>query len=57
MKEYYQIPVDETIKQFETDQKTGLAQQTADKRLDENGPNEIQQGQKTSPWKLLWNNI
>lgn len=57
MKEYYQMQINETIEQFETDQKNGLKQQTVDQRLEENGPNEIQQGKKTSPWKLLWNNI
>lgn len=55
--EYYKVTVEDTIKQFDTDRKSGLSTQTADKRFEENGPNEIQQGEKTSPWKLLWNNI
>lgn len=57
MKEYYQIPIDKTIEYLKSNQQKGLTQQTADQRLAENGLNEIQQGKKTSPWKLLWNNI
>lgn len=53
--EYYKVTVEDTIKQFDTDRKSGLSTQTADNRFEENGPNEIQQGEKTSPWKLLWN--
>ncbi|MCF1684174.1 HAD-IC family P-type ATPase [Tetragenococcus halophilus] len=57
MKEDYQVSVKETIEKFDTNRKEGLTQQTVDKRLEENGRNEIQEGKKTSPWKLLWNNI
>ncbi|MEK0152758.1 HAD-IC family P-type ATPase [Tetragenococcus halophilus] len=57
MKEDYQISIEETIEKFDTDRKEGLTQETVDKRLEENGRNEIQEGKKTSPWKLLWNNI
>ncbi|MCO8291191.1 cation-translocating P-type ATPase [Tetragenococcus halophilus] len=57
MKENYQISIEETIEKFDTDRKEGLTQETVDKRLEENGRNEIQEGKKTSPWKLLWNNI
>ncbi|GMA07212.1 calcium-transporting ATPase [Tetragenococcus halophilus subsp. flandriensis] len=57
MKEDYQVSVEETIEKFDTNRKEGLTQQTVDKRLEENGRNEIQEGKKTSAWKLLWNNI
>jgi len=57
MKEDYQVSVEKTLEKFDTNRKEGLTQQTVDKRLEENGRNEIQEGKKTSAWKLLWNNI
>lgn len=50
---YYNQPVDEIIRHFTTDEKTGLTGTEAKKRLAQFGPNQLQQKKTISPFSIF----
>ncbi len=50
---WHSLPVDETLRQLETDVETGLAETEAQDRLAEHGPNRLLSRGSPSPWALL----
>lgn len=48
--------IDEITKHYDVDPEQGLSQDEAAKRLEEHGPNKLQQYDGVSPWKILFHN-
>jgi Ca2+-transporting ATPase len=53
MKKYYQQSIDEVVKYSETDLKTGLSSSEVKKRLDEIGPNQLEEKKGRTPWDMF----
>ena len=54
MSKWYQLEVNEIAAQLNTDLENGLDETQALERLDEVGPNELQEQGLRSPWHILW---
>jgi Ca2+-transporting ATPase len=50
---WHGLELDEVAQRLDTSLKTGLSAEEATLRLTEFGPNELEAGQRTSPWSLL----
>lgn len=55
--EFYQESIEATEEAFETSIENGLTKEVAKERLNEYGPNELEQEDEVSIWELLWENI
>jgi len=54
---YYQESIETAEETFNTSIQEGLTNQEAEDRLEEYGPNELEQDDEVSVWELLWENI
>ena len=54
MADWYKQSVEEILTAFASDAQKGLPSQEADERLGKYGPNEIPEGSRRSPWRILW---
>ncbi|WP_062352899.1 calcium-translocating P-type ATPase, PMCA-type [Bacillus kwashiorkori] len=54
---WYSKSTEDTVKELNTNVESGLSSQEAEKRLKEYGPNQFEEQQKTSIWKMLWEQI
>lgn len=57
MEKFYQKSIEKTVEHFKSDAKIGLSEKQAKQRLEEVGPNTIQQQEATTVWELLWHNF
>src|SRR5687767_4018181 len=53
MTDWHQLDVTDVLQRLETDSAAGLSAAEAARRQAEHGPNELQQVEGVSPWKLL----
>jgi len=53
MKKYYQQSIDEIVKYSKTDLKIGLSSTEVKKRLDEVGPNQLEEKKGRTPWDMF----
>ncbi len=53
MKKYYQQSIDEVVQYSKTDLKIGLSSSEVKKRLDEVGPNRLEEKKGRSPWDMF----
>lgn len=54
---FYQQDIDELLETYESDQENGLSQEEVESRLEEYGPNELDE-QDQKPWyEILWQNL
>jgi len=53
MKKYYQQSVDEVVQHSKTDLKIGLSSPEVKKRLDEVGPNQLEEKKGRTPWDMF----
>ncbi|MDX1688044.1 MAG: cation-translocating P-type ATPase [Candidatus Promineifilaceae bacterium] len=54
MSDWYQQTAEEVIAALETDPEEGLSSSEARRRLEEVGPNELEERGMKSPWRILW---
>jgi len=57
LSQWFSKTVQEITEEFNTNIETGLSSQEAENRLKQYGPNKFQEGEKTSIWKMLWEQI
>lgn len=57
LSQWYSKTVQEITEELNTNIETGLSSQEAENRLKQYGPNKFQEGEKTSIWKMLWEQI
>lgn len=57
MKNWYTKPIEEVLKELETDVGKGLTSREAEERLKKYGPNQFTEQQRPSIWKMLWEQI
>jgi Ca2+-transporting ATPase len=53
MAEWHRLETQEAVRQINSDEQNGLTEAEAARRLAENGPNELVERGKKSPWKIL----
>jgi len=53
MKQWYQLPAEDVLRQLASDATRGLSAAESRRRLLEYGPNELQAGHRVSPWAIL----
>src|SRR5665648_420768 len=53
MKKYYQQSIDEVVQYSKTDLKIGLSSPEVKKRLDEVGPNQLEEKKGRTPWDMF----
>ena len=53
MTQWYQLPTDELLRQLSSEATRGLCAVESQRRLLEYGPNEIEAGQRVSPWTIF----
>ena len=46
--------VEEVLRALGTDVESGLSSEEADRRLEESGPNELEERGGRGPWSILW---
>ena len=57
MSEWYQIEINQVIKNLQTDPQNGLSDSEAKNRLEKYGPNELVEKGAKSPWLILWDQM
>ena len=50
---YHALEIQEVLHAFKTNKEEGLSMKEVDKRLNEYGPNEFEQGKKKSTWEKI----
>lgn len=54
---WYSKPSQDIIKELQTDVEKGLSSEEAKRRLEKYGPNQFEEGEKNTIWKMLWDQI
>ncbi len=57
MSEWYKKPLSQVLEDLGTNERHGLAQGEAARRLSESGPNELTGQEGRSPWSILWEQL
>lgn len=57
LSQWYSKTIQEITEELSTNIESGLTSQEAENRLKQYGPNKFQEGEKTSIWKMLWEQI
>lgn len=56
-KQWHALSIEEVLRILKTDPQTGLTSEEAKRRLDEYGPNELQEKPPPTFWERLWNQL